>query len=64
MQRSVVWSDINPNWFSLGMTICICIYNVPVFEHINIFRLEKYSWTNNNQFGFKFGHSPTCVFMH
>ena len=28
-----------------------------VFEHIIILRLEEYLWTNDNQFGFKSGHS-------
>ena len=28
-----------------------------VFEHIIIIRLEEYLWTNDNQFGFKSGHS-------
>ena len=34
-----------------------------VFEHIIIIRLEEYLWTNNNQFGFKFGHSTDlCIY--
>ena len=33
-----------------------------VFEHIIILRLEEYLWTNNNQFGFKSGHSTDlCI---
>ena len=27
-----------------------------VFEHIIIFSLEEYLWTNDNQFGYKSGH--------
>ena len=34
-----------------------------VFEHIIILRLEKYLWTNDNQFGFKSGHSTDlCIY--
>ena len=33
-----------------------------VFEHIIILRLEEYLWTNDNQFGFKSGHSTDlCI---
>ena len=32
-----------------------------VFEHV-IIRLGKYLWTNDNQFGFKSGHSTDfCI---
>ena len=34
-----------------------------VFEHIIILRLEEYLWTNDNQFGFKSGHSTDlCIY--
>ena len=33
-----------------------------VFEHVILFRLEDYLWTNDNQFGFKPSHSTdVCV---
>ena len=33
-----------------------------VFEHVILFRLEDYPWTNDNQFGFKRSHSTNlCV---
>ena len=35
-----------------------------VFEHIIILRLEEYLWTNDNQFGFKSGHSTDlCIYV-
>ena len=34
-----------------------------VFEHIIAERLEVYLWTNDNQFGFKSGHSTDlCIY--
>ena len=34
-----------------------------VFEHVILFRLEDYPWTNDNQFGFKRSHSTNlCVY--
>ena len=34
-----------------------------VFEHIIILMLEEYLWTNDNQFGFKSGHSTNlCIY--
>ena len=34
-----------------------------VFEHFIILRLEEYLWTNDNQFGFKSGHSTDlCIY--
>ena len=34
-----------------------------VFEHIIILRLEEYLWNNDNQFGFKSGHSTDlCIY--
>ena len=34
-----------------------------VFQHIIILRFEKYLWTNDNQFGFKLGHSTDlCIY--
>ena len=34
-----------------------------IFEHIIILRLEEYLWTNDNQFGFKSGHSTDlCIY--
>ena len=34
-----------------------------IFEHIIILRLEQYLWTNDNQFGFKSGHSTDlCIY--
>ena len=34
-----------------------------VFEHIIAERLEVYPWTNDNQFGFKSGHSTDlCIY--
>ena len=34
-----------------------------VFEHVILFRLEDYLWTNDNQFGFKPSHSTdVCVY--
>ena len=34
-----------------------------VFEHIIVIRLEEYLWTNDNEFGFKSGHSTDlCVY--
>ena len=34
-----------------------------VFEHIIILRLEEYLWTNDNQFGFKSGHSTDPLYL-
>ena len=35
-----------------------------VFEHVILFRLEDYLWTNDNQFRFKPSHSTDlCVFV-
>ena len=34
-----------------------------VFGHISILRLKEYVWTNDNQFGFKSGHSTDlCIY--
>ena len=34
-----------------------------VFENVILYRLEKYLWTTDNQFGFKAGHSTDlCVY--
>ena len=34
-----------------------------VFEHTIVYRLEEYLWTNDNQFGFKSGHSTDlCIY--
>ena len=34
-----------------------------VFEHTIVIRLEEYLWTNDNQFGFKSGHSTDlCIY--
>ena len=34
-----------------------------VFEHTIVNRLEEYLWTNDNQFGFKSGHSTDlCIY--
>ena len=42
--------------------IKICISS-KVFEHVILFRLEVYLWTNDNQFGFKPSHSTDlCVY--
>ena len=33
------------------------------FEHVIMLRLEEYLWTNDNQFGFKLGHSTDiCIY--
>ena len=43
--------------------IALCSVISIVFEHIIIIRLEKYLWTNDNQFGFKSGHSTDlCIY--
>ena len=57
-KKSGDFTDKN-NYRPIALSIIIS----KVFEHIIIFRLEEYLWTNDNQFEFKSVHSTDlCIY--
>ena len=58
MLNKILSSDKN-NYRPIALSSIIS----KVFEHIIIICLEEYLWTNDNQFGFKSGHSTDlCIY--
>ena len=59
MNKSGDFTDTN-NYRPIALSSIMIISKV--FEHTIVNRREEYLWTNDNQFGFKFGHSTDlCI---
>ena len=57
----IICCENNPN----ALALCNIVSSIisKVFKHIIAERLEVYLWTNDNQFGFKSGHSTDlCIY--